>query len=543
MKLSAETDASTPRAEAGGPGGGIGAVAVVSSGTLTQNGQTAEAAGQPARALGSEFNSLLKHSVIIGSGMMLGKLVGFLMIPVYTRYLTPAEYGIAQLLDLTTSLFGMVLTCGMAQATLRFYFDVANEEERKTVIGTTMGFTWAVGVLGFVILAPTAGVWSSVVFGTDAYIGLFRLAFLGLMATILLDVPVALLRARQRSDLVVAVSLGQLVLMLTLNIFFIVYCGWGLFGLLLSTVLSNGLLALVFGVRTVREVGLQFSAKKLREMAAYGLPFIPQTLGMFVMHYSDRYFLQRYGTLTDVGVYSLGYKFGSIVHLMGHGPFWQMWGAKRFELAAHPEARRMYAATLTYVCLGYLAAGLAVAVFIGDIVGVMAVPDYHSASSVVPLVVLAYLFCAAHNHFTIGLFVLKKNRYLALVIATASGLNVLLNFALIAPFLSLGAAAATCLSFATMAAMTYLIAHRLYPVPWEFGRMLKMVAFAVGLYAASLTVGGLGQPAALIVKAGLVVSFPLGLYLGNFFTTAERTHLQQTGRVIFTRLRLSGSSV
>lgn len=508
------------------------------------NGANAEpaTAGAPRTSLASEFMGVLKHSVVIGIGMMLGKMIGFLMIPIYTHYLVPAEYGIAQLLDLTSSLLGMMLNLAITAPILRFYFDAPDERSRRAVISTALIATWALNIVCvplFILSAPT---WSSLLFGTDEHAILFTLSFFNLFCGAGVQVPVALLRAQQRSVLFAGVTLAGVIGTLGLNILFIVYLGWGVFGLVLSSLLTQAALALVLGIRTIKHVGVRFSDAMFRKMLAYGFPYAPESLGLFSLHFADLYFMKHYTTLTDVGIYGLAYKFGFIAYTIVQSPYWIVWGAKRFEVANHPDARKIYARNLTYITCAYLFVGLAVAVFIDDALHVMTAPAYWPAGRIVPLIVLAYLFTLGYYVLQIGICLERKTQYLAYAVVAAASLNLVLNVVLIPRYFAMGAALATCLSFAALAAMAYAMSQRFYPVVYEFRRLGVLAALAVVLYAMSVAVGGAHGVVGVILKAGLVAGFPAALYLVGFFDAVERRQIARIVGAASARLRRTGAA-
>ena len=88
--------------------------------------------------------------------------------------------------------------------------------------------------------------------------------------------------------------------------------------------------------------------EKLPEMLRYGAPLVVSGLASFILVYSDRFFLRRFGNLTDVGVYGLGYKLAMIVTLVVSGPFSLTWQWQQFELAKKENAKDLYPKIQTY---------------------------------------------------------------------------------------------------------------------------------------------------------------------------------------------------
>src|SRR5579864_5137460 len=168
-----------------------------------------------------ELKNLLKHTTIYGLGNVLGKMVGFFMIPFYTHYLTTSDYGTLELLDLSLSLTSLVLTMWMNASVIRHYYDSDDEHSRSQVIGT-IGL--AAAFIGIVVAG--LGIWlarplSTLILNTPVFFNYIRLIALSFFVSCITAVNWSYLRAKQRSGFVVSMDLFKLVLTLGLNIYYI----------------------------------------------------------------------------------------------------------------------------------------------------------------------------------------------------------------------------------------------------------------------------------------------------------------------------------
>lgn len=469
----------------------------------------------------SDFKQVLKNSAVAGIGNIVGKAAAFLMIPVYTTYLTPQEYGIAELLDLTSIVIGLVLGFGLTAATLRFYFEYQDQPTRNAVVSTALiasGVAMLVTVLAVSAFSTDI---SRLVFKTPEYHAYVTISLWNLFLSATIEVPIALLRAQQRMVFFTGVSITRLVSSLSLNILFIVYFDWKIWGLLYSTFFTSASIGLFLTARTLWVVGCRFSPRLLKSMLAYGLPYVPETIGMFILHSSDRLFLQEYGTLAQVGIYSLAYRFGMALHLLLHSPFWMVWGAKRFELIRHPGREALFGHVLTYFVYCHVFAGLALSLLAQDILQLVAAPQFHAAAHLIPLIVLSYLVFDMYYLLQTGICIQKQTKYLGLILTVTACLNLGLNFLLIPSLLALGAALATLLSFIAMAGGAYVISQRLLPLPYEFGRIAKLFLVAIALYGVGISLPPLPLPYAVPLKSLLAATFPVALLAVRFYTPDE----------------------
>jgi O-antigen/teichoic acid export membrane protein len=468
-----------------------------------------------------EMKSVAKHFLVYGLGNILSRIVGFILIPVYTHYLTTSEYGTLELLELTTYIAAMFLALGISQSVMRFYYDSEEPKKRQEIVSTALLSIWAIslgGICWFILFSPSISI---LVFKNVNNAGLFRLIFLTMALSLANEIPLSFIRAQQKSLLFTAISVSRLALSLGLNILFIVGFGWGIRGIILSGVISQGIASIFLSAYTLKQTGISFSWANLKEMMKYGIPYIPGGLGMFVLNFVDRFFLQRFTSLSEVGIYSLGYKFGMVINPLVTDPFFSIWRPKMFEFAKREDAKDIYSVMLTYFLFLEIFLALGISVLIKDVLVIISSPEYHSAYKVVPLILLSYILWGAYFHVQVGILLKKKTRNIAYVVTISAVSNLLFNYVLIPRIGIWGAAFSTLASFGIMFVLNYLISNRIYHVRYEFVRICKLLALAVALYLVSMGINTNSLFTSLFVKTILVLSFPFCLFFLRFYTPPE----------------------
>lgn len=473
------------------------------------------------------LKSVLRHFAVYGIGTLLNRIVGFLLIPVYTNYLSTTDYGTLELIELTTFISGMFLAAGITYAVLRFYYDTDSLEERRLIISSAHISTLAISVVFGLWLVIFASDVSELIFESQDNTELFRLAFVTLILSVTSEVPMGYIRAQQKSVLYTSLSIGRLVLSLTLNILFVVSLGWGIRGIILSALITQVLTTLVVSGYTFKQTGFGLSLARTKQMARYGLPLIPGAIAVYVLNFADRYLLPRYSSLSELGIYSLGYKFGMVISPLISEPFMAIWMPKMFEIAKREDAPSIYARMLTYFFFIELFVSLFISVIIQDVVAVMSDAAFHSAYQVVHIILLAYVLWGASNQVRIGILIAKKTKYIAYIFATAAVCNVGANLVLIPMYGSWGAAIATLLAFTIVLVMSFTLSRRFLRVDYQYGRILKMLLLAVALYflAQQINVESLYWRLGLRVLCAL--SFPLLLAILGFYEKREGDKMKE----------------
>lgn len=489
-----------------------------------------------------EIKKLTKHTGIYGMGNILGKMVGFFMIPFYTHYLTPADYGTLELLDLSLALIGLVLTMWMNASIIRHYYDYDEPKDRNQVVSTILLLAFGIGVI-----VAAAGIhWSrplsSLILKTPdlgSYIVLISLSFL---VTCLNVVSWSYLRARQRSGFVVSCDLVNLVLTLSLNIYFIAFRHTGVVGVLYSSLISNSLIAAAMTVNTIREVSLSFSLNKLRAIVVFGAPLILTSIAAFTVNFSDRFFLRHFSTISIVGIYALGYKFGFMLSFLVVQPFDMIWSARMYEIAKQENGGHVFSRIFEYYTVVLVTAALGLSVIIKEVIVVVSAADFHSAYKVVPIVALAYVFQGWNRFFLTGTYIAKKTIYLAGIGAMSAAINIGLNFVLISRFGMMGAAWSTAFSFFAMAALSYMVSQKVYSIPYVFGRVAALLGLAAVFYLGSIMIPISSIVLAVLVKVVLVLLFPVGLFLVGFFNKDEKDKAKELAFGLLNRYRLRAAA-
>ncbi len=479
------------------------------------------------------IKGVAKHSIIYGIGDVLGKGISFFMIPLYTYYLSTSDYGILELIDLTSYIIGMFLGMGVTHSVIRYYFEYDDEEKKKQVISVAMITIWVVSLSVLVGLFFLSKQISALVFNSTDYYRFFNIIFITTVIQLSNEIPRAFIRIEQKSVLYVSVNFAKLLLSLFLNIIFIVYLKMGIMGILLSSLIATVTANIFFMIYIFRRVRLSYSFKLLSAMLKYGLPIMWSWFGMFVLHFGDRFILQRLTSLSDVGIYSLAYKFGFVTNLLVLSPFLLMWAPKRFDLIKEPNAKNIYAVIFTYFMFIEIFVSLGIAVLIKDVIKLVADPKFHGAYQYVSTILLGYIFYGAFQYIQFGIHLEKKTKYLAYATLIGAGLNIGANYLLISSIHIWGAALTTAISFLFLMIFIYFPSQKLYYIRYEFGRITKMSLIALVLYIIASFFNPSHVAVSLAVKLSIAVSFPFVLYFIGFYTSQELAKLAEIRSQIY----------
>ncbi|MFV9677497.1 MAG: flippase [Methanosarcinales archaeon] len=469
----------------------------------------------------SQFLRFSKHSIIYGLGVALSQLVGFFLLPLYTRYLTPSDYGVLEIFRITGGILGIVFIMGLGSALFMSYFSYNDEENRKTVVSTTLIFLTTTSLCFTLALMAAAGNFSSLFFHSTQYTFYFQIVFLTLFFDTAIVIPLSIFRAREESKKYAIISLTRVLLSIGLNIYFIVVLEKGVLGILESGLITAGLIYAFLIPNIIRNTKLRFSMVDLKEMLCFGLPLVPGGLGTLILTVSDRYFLLFLSTAHELGLYSLGYKFGLVIQGIIVGPFTLAWGPFFWSTAKEKNAKEVYSAVLTYFVLVAMFVALALSILSKEVLMIMVTPPFYGAYKVIPLIALSYVLYGCYFILAAGFNLTKKTKYVPLIVGIGAIMNIGLNFLLIPRYGMMGASIATLISYSMLPMGSYFVSRMFYPIKYEWGRVSKIFIAAVLIYVGSLYITNVSLIVSSLLKAMTLFAYPALLYMFGFFKHDE----------------------
>jgi len=432
--------------------------------------------------MNKELTKTFGHAGIYTVGIILNRAVSFVMLPIYTRYLTPSDYGVLELLEMTVDVVITLTALGIHQGFFKFYYAYEADNDRKELVSTVFIMSITLLVLSTVAFGTASSGISHLVFGSEQYSHFVLISFINMFFQFLLVLSLGYLRVQYKSLLFVVINGLKLALQLFLNIVFVIHFKMGIIGVLYSTMIASLIIGIGMTSYVLLGVGLRFSKYKAVELLKFGFPFIISSYGAFILTFSDRYFLNYYRTLSDVGTYSLAYKFGFLLMTFPVLPLHNIWMAQRFELVKKVDYEETFNRYLSWFCIITLTVGLVISMEVRDVLRAMSAPAFWEAYKVVPIIVLAYFMQGCTDIFNFGIHYSGKTKHMAYGTGLAAFCIIALSFLLIPRYGAVGAAWATLISFIVRLFYVYYASQKLFRVNYKLGRPLGTLIISVLMY-------------------------------------------------------------
>lgn len=423
------------------------------------------------------FKKTVKHAIIFGVGRLTSRIVGLVLIPVYTRFIIPSDYGALAMIIMAGSIATICLDMGLCTAIFRYYFLFKDEQKRKKVISNVFYWTLIAGMIFTALLIIVAEPISSVFLKASVYAPHLILMFFTIYLRVLRNIPLSIMRAREQSILFSLLSIIDLILGLVLNIYFVVFLKRGIMGILEAGLIVGILTSPLYLIFIRNDIQWCVSTTLMKKLLRFGLPLIPASLAALILTLSSRYFLTTYCSLEEVGLYTLGHKLGIMINIMLVQPFQLIWPTMMYSISDKKQAGEYYSRILVYYLMAVGGVALVLSIFAKEIVSLLAAPEYLEAYKVIPLIAFSYVAYGVYFVTTIGINLKEKTYYLPWIVGSAAGLNLILNYVFIPQFGLMGAAVASFISYIALVVINYSINQRWYKVNYNWRRIITLGLF------------------------------------------------------------------
>lgn len=481
------------------------------------------------------LKKLAGQTAIYGLPTIFGRLLNYLLVPLYTRIFVPAEYGIVTELYAYVAFLFVVLTYGMETAYFRF---ASQAEFRKKIFGTSLISLVFSSIIFLIIVFVTAPFLSTQLgyTGHPEYVKWFALI---LATDAISTIPYANLRLENKPLRFAFIKITNIFANIGFNLFFLLLCPFiletypdsALAGLInhiyyprigvgyifISNLIASAL-TFVMLIPVIPVKSLTADRQLLKQMLGYSWPLLIFGLAGIVNETFDRVILKhllpdKAGAMAQLGIYGACYKVSILMSLFiqtyryAAEPFF-------FDQARSNNARETYATMMHYFIL------ICIFIFLGIMLNIDAVmlfvgKDFREGVGVVPILLVANLFLGVFYNLSVWFKLTDRTRTGAAISLTGAAITLILNFVLIPVMGYMGAAWATLICYASMMVISYVIGQKYYPVNYNLKAALKYGLITLVIYLIStlhLSETGLLKN---LINAGMFIVFTIYVFFAE----------------------------
>ncbi|MCK4447052.1 MAG: oligosaccharide flippase family protein, partial [Candidatus Marinimicrobia bacterium] len=233
--------------------------------------------------MSASIRSLTKQTLTYGVGTILTRFVTFLLLPLYTNLLSPNEYGLVALVFVFLGFMNIIYNYGLDSAVMRFYSEDSDPSRKTNILSTAIWMSLLTSlILSCIIYSLSAPLGKTLLLSIDHALLIRYTAFI-LFFDCICHVPFALLRLEEKPFQFMGIRLINVLITFGLNIYFIAFLKMGIEGIFKSNMITSAITATILYAFTISKIKFKFSGSAAKNLALFGLPFIPAGLATVTM--------------------------------------------------------------------------------------------------------------------------------------------------------------------------------------------------------------------------------------------------------------------
>lgn len=428
--------------------------------------------------MNNKFTRLIKDTFIFAIGNLGSKLILFLMVPLYTNFLTTSEYGTAELVFTISQLVIPIVSVAIWNGVIRFGL-MKGVKPEDVLLNSLL--IWSVGSLLIVVTTPLIGLYSPIS-KWKWFLCIYSIGF------IINQIELQYLKVKDRNKLFAAVSLIQTAVLAGMNLLLLVYLRTGVFGYLTSSIVSIYVAAtLIFFIG-----GLYKDLKKatynkslIKRLIAYSAPLIMNDLSWWLIHSSDKIMVEWMLSASALGLYTVASKIPGLINTFVN-IFSQAWGVSSIREIESTNDSAYYSRVFNVYSMLSFGATICFVAIIKPFMNVYVGTDFISAWRYVPLLLLAASFSAISAYYGSMFGALQKSVECMWSTIIGAVVNVVLNYVCITAWGAWGAIIGTLTAYIVISMTRQYMVNKYIKMDIQWRKMITdiLVAFAQSIAVA-----------------------------------------------------------
>jgi len=475
----------------------------------------------------AKIKELSKDTAIYGISTIIGRFLGFLLVPFYTNVssISPSDFGVYSNVYAYLAFLNIVFIYGMDAAYMK-YTSISGDANKKKTFSTAYIFVFFSSLFLAIILFFLRNHFSALMEIPINFHHLTQYVILILIFDTLSLIPFANLRLERKAGRFTAFKFTNILVNISLNLVLILKYKMGIEAIFLANLISSIVTFLLLIPEILNKLTFKIDVALLKKMLWFGIPYLPASIAAMIVNVIDRPVVLAMTNSTTLGIYQANYKLG-IFMMLFVSMFQYAWQPFFLNNAKEKNAKELFAKILTLFMIVSSLIWIVLTLFVDNfarleiyhhktIIG----REYLSGLVIVPIILLGYLFNGMYYNFQAGIYIKEKTKYFPYVTGAGALVNVVVNVLLIPVLGIIGAALATLAAYMVMAAGLFYFAQKFYKIPYEYEKILKIITliFITGIvyYYLYFQIGLI-----LIYKLILLVGFLVSLLILNIFEKNE----------------------
>lgn len=462
-----------------------------------------------------------KYTLLYSIGNIAVRLSTFLLIPLYTHYLSVSDYGLLSTMLLTTQLLVMLIDFGMMPSLIRF----SNEYEKQNKTGELLGSSILInaitaiifGIIFIYLLKSILEISFNIPSG-------FNYSLLIILSSIFQCFSLNLLshfRAINKARFFIIVSISQTIAYLFITIFFVININMGIEGILLAQIIAYGLFWIFLLLVIMRYNKLKPSNDTLLKLIKFGFPLIFARGGDLILDSFILYTLGYFSSLKQVGIYSLSTKIASILLVLLIVPFQLSYEPYIYSQLEEKDLPQRISKIFTYLIFTFILSSVILLSMFKFLITIVAPQEYYYSYFLIFFIIPIYAFRGINSISQALIHINKKSNITGSVVLITTAVALFLSYFLIKIF---GIYAAICISnlyWFSIAIILFYFGQKYYPIKLEYKRLSFLVLVYILFNIIIFNLSYLNYSIFYLIIIALIILTSYLIKLFNFFDNQE----------------------
>ncbi len=470
----------------------------------------------------ARLKSTVRDTLVYSLSNIAPKVVGIILLPLYTAKLALGEFGNWDLLDVTVSILAEIFILGQATSIILLNNSDEYKEKKESSLFTITTFIFVICAV-FVLFAEAVTSFIPEVFvNTQIQASYVRLIAYIILLRVLNNLFLAKIRADEQSVYYSIVSVIKVLLMTGITLYLVGWLNRGIDGILYAAALAEFFTIMILLVKIIPQMKVKFDTQILATTLKFGVPLVFAAVGFLLLNLSDRYIIKFLLGSETLAPYSLAYRVAGVLNMFFILPFTLGLMPVAYKYFGSQDDKRFFTKLMTYSSFFFIWGFVFLSLFSKEIIRVFAEkPEYYGAYVIVPVILLSYVFSGMRLTASLGMLLTKNTKHIAWITLGAAALNIILNFIFIPMFGIIAAAINTLAAFVIFYLITQILSDKYYKIPFENYKLILMIIVGSILAGVIYFLPAMNTLFEIVIKLLLVVLFPFILFVFRFYEKAE----------------------
>jgi O-antigen/teichoic acid export membrane protein len=425
------------------------------------------------------MKDFFKAFLSFGLASSIEKLLGFIILPIYTREFNKIEYGV---IDMVSTIISVAIIFGLLQletALQRYYYEYKGVKRKLLITNTYFWIGGCSAVIGTLIFC-IAPIISEKLFKTNAYAALIRIAAFQLPLANLSMLGLLLLRYEKENIKFLTVIITKVIFSLLFVYLFVIYLRMGLTGVFYAQVTSMLITTFLVTFFVHKNFIFKYSNHLSFKNFKYALPQMPAGVGSMVLGQADRFFMLGYLSLGAIGIYSVSIKLASSIQLVNTA-FILAWAPFMHGQFKKPNNKIVFANVFPIVVAGTFLFVCLISLFSQEMVKILATKEFYSSYKYIGGLALFFSLYIIKETIDIGPKIKEKTKYLSFTFFLSVIVNVSCLFLLIRHFHIEGVVISMIITNLFLIVISWIISNKLYYISFSVSKFIILLIPALFL--------------------------------------------------------------